>query len=381
MKDPKIRIGVFLTLGNSFESWRRSGILHREVRLYQRLRDFGIKTTFISYGGPDDLELAKEFPEIDVVCNKHRLPGYLYRTCLPLIHGEQLRRCDILKTNQSMGGEIARRAARYLQKPLVARCGYMWSEFAARQHGEGSKELRRALSVESKLFLSADRVIVATEAMRRSVEDRFPDATPRIRVFPNYVDTDKFKPQKNGNPSRDIVFIGRLCKQKNLVLLLDAIADLDVTAIIVGEGDQEEGLRRRYGTMKGRIEWRGTVSHEQLPEIMKDARLLVMPSLYEGHPKALLEGMAAGLPVIGTNVPGVRELLEDGENGIVSELNAIAMRNAICRVLEQPELAERLAYRGRKLVQDEFSLDEAARRECCMMQELYHQRNRSVDLP
>lgn len=380
MKGPERRIGVFLTLGNSLESWSRSGILHREVGLYQRLRDFGIRTTFITYGGPDDLELAKEFPEIDVVCNKHRLPGYLYRACLPLIHAEPLRRCDILKTNQAMGGEIARRAARYLRRPLVARCGYMWSEFAARQHGEESRELRRALSIESKLFLSADRVIVATEAMRRSVENRFPDATPRIRVFPNYVDTDRFKPQKNGNPSKDIVFIGRLCKQKNLVLLLDAIADLNVTAMIVGDGDQGEDLRRRYGTMKGRIEWLGKVAHERLPEIMKEARLLVMPSLYEGHPKALLEGMAAGLPIVGTNVPGVRELLKDGENGIVSELNTLAMRKAICRVLEQPELAERLAYRGRQLVQDKFSLDEAARRECCMIRELYQERSRLDEL-
>jgi glycosyltransferase involved in cell wall biosynthesis len=364
------RVGLFFTLGNSLASWQQSGILAREVALYRRLHSLGIGVTFVTYGDRSEKALADAYPEFEVVYNRYGLHPRVYELALPWLHGPALRRCNVLKTNQSNGGQIALRAAKRWRKPLVARCGYMWSEFAARQHGEGSRAWRHAMSVERRLFSGAERVVVTTDAMRDDIVRRLPDVAGRVMVVPNYVDTDSFVPEPARRRARTLVFVGRLSAQKNLPALLDALRPMDVSAIIVGSGDQEAALKERYGTMNGRVEWRGSVPHHQLPEILNEGRVFVMPSLYEGHPKALLEAMACGLPVVGADTPGIRELIRHGDTGLLCAPRAEAVRAALQQVLDQPELAGRLGDGARQFVVDNFSLDRVAQREARLIREL-----------
>jgi glycosyltransferase involved in cell wall biosynthesis len=87
-------------------------------------------------------------------------------------------------------------------------------------------------------------------------------------------------------------------------------------------------------------------------------QVAVLSTHYEGMPLALIEGMAAGCAVIGTDVPGVREVIADGVDGkLVRESDPVAMADALQRLLEAPEYAAALASKGREKALTQFSRD------------------------
>jgi len=83
--------------------------------------------------------------------------------------------------------------------------------------------------------------------------------------------------------------------------------------------------------------------------------VFVLPSQYEGTPKALLEAMACGLAVVGTNVPGIRELIQDGVNGLLCEPDVKAISEAIARLLNDAELRARLGRAARRFVEERYA--------------------------
>src|SRR5208337_220736 len=112
------------------------------------------------------------------------------------LHGNAIKAADVIKTNQTYGGELALWGARLLRKPLIARCGYMWSFNAAAENGDKSSAAAEARRVEAKVFGAADRVVVTTNQMQENILKRFPQIADRVLVIPNYVDTELFKPIK-----------------------------------------------------------------------------------------------------------------------------------------------------------------------------------------
>src|SRR5829696_8131604 len=90
----------------------------REVALYQRLQERGVQVTFVTYGDSRDLKYTERLPGINILCNRwKKLPHPMYERLLPLLHAPFLRRCDIVKTNQTLGSEPALRSARFWGKP------------------------------------------------------------------------------------------------------------------------------------------------------------------------------------------------------------------------------------------------------------------------
>src|SRR3546814_17832635 len=89
-------------------------------------------------------------------------------------------------------------------------------------------------------------------------------------------------------------------------------------------------------------------------------RIFVLPSSYEGHPKTLLEAMACGAAVIGTDVPGIREVIEDGRTGLLCAPTAAALRDAIERLLSDEPLRRRLGGNARQQIQMTESLARVA---------------------
>jgi len=97
--------------------------------------------------------------------------------------------------------------------------------------------------------------------------------------------------------------------------------------------------------------------------VLQESTLSVLPSLSESFSNSLLESMAAGLPVVATNVGGNPEIVQDGETGLlVPPRDPAAMADAIIRVLEAPEMAKRFGVAGRERVMKHFSLETVIRR-------------------
>ncbi|MCW5875595.1 MAG: glycosyltransferase family 4 protein [Anaerolineales bacterium] len=358
---------LFFTEGVSLATWDEGGMLPREVALYQRLTERGKRIEFVTYGGPGDQKYAKKLHGIQLRHNVHRLPWALYKLGLQWMppHGK------VFKSNQVYGAQVVLKAAHTAGAKFIARCGYLLSDFQERQHGDDSKQAEEAHALEKLVFEGADRIVVTTAAMAQSIQNRFNISPNTIRVIPNYVETDRFSPKpRPANSKLRVGFVGRLNPQKNLGLLLEALAGLDVELSLAGDGPLRDQLMARAKTLQIPIDFQGRLDHASLPAFLNACDLFVLPSLYEGHPKALLEAMACGLPVIGTRVPGIADLLQDDRTGLLSEPDAASLQTAIQRLMTDGKLRARLGRTAREYIVQNFSLDRVVQMELALSEEL-----------
>ncbi len=349
---------LFFTNNVSLRTWADAGILEREVEIYRRLLPHVGRITFVTYGDSRELQYAKQLGGIRVLFNRWGLPAHWYARLIPLLHMPRLLKADILKTNQASGARAALPVRRWLHKKLIARCGYMWSLNTARKYGKHTEVARRAYREEQRAFRIADRVVVTTPAMRDyTVESHGIDAG-KVAVIPNYVDVELFSPE--GEEVRDndtIIFIGRLVEEKNIGALIEAVSNLNVRLMIIGDGPLRSELEAKAAKARADILFLGRIPYSDLPGYIRRSTLFVLPSLWEGQPKALLEAMACGVPVAGGDSPGIRELVTHGETGYLCETSASGIRDAITSLLADESLRKRLGANGREFVVQNFSLE------------------------
>jgi glycosyltransferase involved in cell wall biosynthesis len=332
------------------------GMLEREAAIYRYLVDKGAAVSFVTYGDASDLAYSKVLGKIDILCNTAGKPLEVYEKDILELHAGALAGADIIKTNQTYGARTALNVARRLAKRFIARCGYMWSANASREHGADSPQAQEAFSTEYEVFSGADAVVVTTPAMKADVVSRIPEARDKTFVIPNYVDTDLFRPINRPRSPHTILFVGRIAPEKNLDNLLEAVAPLDVNVRIIGEGKMRPLLQKRFEHLGDRIVWEGNVPNKELPGYMNEATVFVLPSRYEGHPKALLEAMACATPVIGGNAPGILEIINHGKTGLLSETDPLQLRHAVIELLKDKELRTQLGNLGREFVLEGYAL-------------------------
>ena len=362
-------LGLFFTRGVSLKTWDMVGNLDREIAIYLRMIAAGNRVTFVTYGDSGDLKYSERLQGIGIACNEKGLDLERYESYLPDIHGKMLQTLDLIKTNQTYGAEIASEVANIFGKPFIARCGYMWSQNCLREHGLEAPITKKAFEVENQVFNRADRIIVTTEAMRKDVLLRVNGAENKLVVIPNYVDTDIFKPLNVPKHPDTLIFVGRIAPEKNLETLFEAIKPLNVRLRIIGEGRLRPHLQQRFADMENRLIWEGGVPNFQLPEYINGAKAFILPSIYEGHPKALIEAMACSIPVIGCDSPGIREIINSENNGLLCATDQQSLRTAIMRVMNDRELAKIIAINAREFVIGNYSLQRIARLELSLMNE------------
>lgn len=357
-----IRLTLFFTRGVSLQEWAQNGMLDREVALYHALQERNVQTNFITHGLAYDLQYADRLKDIHIYCNRKGRSPERYESWLPFLHALPLLRSDVIKTNQMNGADLALRAARFYRKPLIARCGYLWSEFSEIEHGMGSPLAIKARRIEDDVFRAAHSIVVTTAMMRDSISKRLPEAASKLHVIPNFVETNRFVPM-NLTAEVDLLFIGRLHPQKNLENLLAAIRPLEVTLRVIGSGPLEHDLRARFSDLNGRVQWLGNLPNAELPAQINRARMFILPSHYEGHPKTLIEAMACGKATIGGRSPGIREIIQHEKNGWLCETHPDSIRAAIQHLVQHPELREVLGKNARQFAVENYALDPLAERE------------------
>jgi glycosyltransferase involved in cell wall biosynthesis len=326
--------------------------------------------TFVTYGGSRDRELSLKLNGIGVSCNRWGLPQRLYVGMLPWLFKRQWEKSTVLKSVQVWGSEVALGISRRFGKKFVARCGYLLSDFVIQQKGEDSNHARESMRLEKCVFTDADRVVVTTERMSQTIRERYGIVSEKIRIIPNFVDTDRFRPPPRPASQGPICFVGRLERQKNLSALLQAVSDMDVELQIIGDGSLRSELEAKTANVQARVKFMGNVPQERLPGLLGRASLFVLPSFIEGHPKALLEAMSCGLPCIGTDVPGTSELIRHGETGYLCGLRPEEIRDAIATVIEDRSLGQRLGRNAREAIERSFSLVRVVGLETEMLEEL-----------
>ena len=211
---------------------------------------------------------------------------------------------------------------------------------------------------------------------RRYLQEHFPEAwAANLKVVRNGLDTIRFRPHPHlpGVPPV-ILGVGRLVETKGFHVLLEACArlrdqGLDCRCLIVGEGPEGTRLQAMIKDLQlgDRVQLLGKLQPDQVLSCYWQADVLAMPSCIrnqdaDGIPVVLSEAMAMEIPVVGTRVSGIPELVLDGDTGLlVPPDDAPALAAALARLLTDQALARRLGRAGRDLVVSQFNGERSAR--------------------
>ncbi len=203
--------------------------------------------------------------------------------------------------------------------------------------------------------------IAVSPAARAFVAPHFPNHA--YRVIPNGIEYDRFARAEPFPHLRDgrrnVLFVGRKDERKGLRYLLAATLELvvrrsDLRLIVVGPGEPDREcarlLARIADTAPGTVMLTGAVSDQDLPRYYASADVFCSPATGgESFGIVLLEAMAAGTPVVASNIDGYRDVVTDGEQGLlVPARDTSAMAGAISRIIDEEALAWRLSAAGRR---------------------------------
>jgi glycosyltransferase involved in cell wall biosynthesis len=229
-----------------------------------------------------------------------------------------------------------------------------------------------------RILRAADRIIATSfdYLMHSDIAAVFRRQQDRFRELPPCVDTERFAP--GGKPAkllarygldaadRTILFVGGLDRAhyfKGIPLLLQALATKELAeakAIIVGEGDlrpEYEVLAAKLG-VASRTVFTGAVDDEELPDHYRLGDVFAFPSVdkSEAFGVAALEALASGLPVVSSDLPGVRTIIREGETGFgVPPGSVSAMVARLDQLLDDEVMRQRLGMTARKMVEEEYS--------------------------
>ncbi|MFF4343618.1 glycosyltransferase family 4 protein [Kitasatospora sp. NPDC001540] len=203
--------------------------------------------------------------------------------------------------------------------------------------------------VFARVMRAAAAVIVLTESQREFVRTAYRVPDDRIHVIPNGVAEHWFRPVAAPRPDGPlrVLFVGRLNVQKRVDRLLEAVAlaRAPLAVRIAGDGELRAELTARAAELGlDDVEFTGALDADRLRAAHAWADAFVLPSDKEGMPLAALEAMAAALPVVATEVPGNRELL-DG-TGLLTAPEPAALAAALDRLAADRQLRADLAARS-----------------------------------
>lgn len=173
-----------------------------------------------------------------------------------------------------------------------------------------------------------------------------------IEIIPNGIDLDLFKSIKSHpkNPKHAIICIAHLKKIKGIEHLIEAFPIVlekfpETKLILVGGGPEKKRLEAKIKKLKvrGGVEFKGSLLHQRIPEELAKADVFVLPSLGEGMGIVILEAQATGIPVIGTRVGGILDIIENQKTGILVEpKNPKAIASAIIKIYSDSDFAKYL---------------------------------------
>ena len=258
-------------------------------------------------------------------------------------------------------------AARITGMPAVvnalAGLGYVFSSGQLR-----ARIIKRFVRAAFRALLNRQNSVVLLQNpddRRMLIESKtiLPERTALIRG--SGVDIQRFSPSPElDDGSVMVTLVARMLRDKGILEFVEASKLLrqrgrQFRAVLVGTPDPANPTSISASQLEawqaeGLIEWWG--QQDDIPGVWAESHIAVLPSYREGLPKTLLEAASCGRAIIASNVPGCREIVQHEKNGLLVPVkDPKALADAICRLIENPELRRQMGHEGRKLVEKEFA--------------------------
>jgi len=259
-------------------------------------------------------------------------------------------------------------AARFVGVPAfvnaLAGLGYVFSSSQSR-----AKILKQFVRMAFRVLLNRQNSVVLLQNpddLRMLIESKtiLPEHTALIRG--SGVDVQRFRPSPEpGDEPVMVTLVARMLRDKGILEFVEASRllkqqGIQFRAVLVGMPDPDNPTSISASQLNawqdaGLVEWWG--KSDDIPDVWAQSHIAVLPSAYgEGVPMSLIEAAACGRPIITTDMPGCREIVQHEKNGLLVPVkDSKALAGAICRLIENPDLRRQMGQEGRKLVEAEFA--------------------------
>lgn len=274
-----------------------------------------------------------------------------------------LGKVDAVLAQDPIAWHAAKRAMPARTPVLLTAHGYLVMEHLADRTLQPGATADWLQGKEDAAYRGADAIVTVDTRIKEHVLSRGADPS-RVTVLVNFVDTDVFSPGVPDArwPGRKVLACPRRLVPKNGVrYAVESAARLGdpFTVVIAGDGPERGMLEAAKPPNCDMI---GPVKHQDLPALLRRADVVLVPSVNEQGVEeatsiAALEAMSCARPVVASSIGGLKELIRDGENGIlIPQRDADAIAGAVRRLAADPALAERLGRRAREDVLQRYSL-------------------------
>lgn len=242
------------------------------------------------------------------------------------------------------------------------------------QYGYGGERIRRGrfglIGRAYRFMLGSADAVTAISRFLAETAGQF-GYRRRVEIIPNGAALERFRVKRTRrmDPLHPVVITtSRLVPKNGVDVLIRAIAEVQKSAPgigcrILGDGPERtslEALAKMLG-VAGQTEFLGNVPNADLPRYLAEADIFVRPARSEGMGNAFVEALAAGLPIIGTPVEGILDIITDKETGLFSGVDDPAdVARKIIELVRNPDLARRIVANGRAMVEQRFSWEAIA---------------------
>ncbi len=252
---------------------------------------------------------------------------------------------DKLNIHAGPGGVLL---VRKLPVPVIVTCHHTyWQQYT---HIRSQFWKRIFLPFEQRTYRLADSIVCDCHDTRRVLIQRYGILPGKISVIQCAVDTGRFHCQGVPKKPHTLLYVGRIAKRKGIDFLIRSIPLVlksipEAHLLVAGKGEYLQRMKRlvRELALERSVTFLGFVPDEELNGLYNRAECVVVPSIFEGFGIAVIEALAAGTRVVGTDVDGIREILSSGDYGrLVPYGDTVALAGAMIAELENPRQAGEL---------------------------------------
>lgn len=226
-------------------------------------------------------------------------------------------------------------------------------------HGTDVREMNRGLvgCLKKRCLRKAEAITTVSQHLKKEINCLY--YNDKTSIIPMGCWTEFFGKRHavdnlfSQDGKKVILFVGRLDKIKGITYLIEAVKEIDALLVIVGGGPLESILKAQAAEQGNKIQFLGAKTHEELTKIYASSDIFVAPSITtesgakEGFGVVILEAMASGLPVVASLSGGIKDIITNGENGIlVPERDSHAIADAIRSLLFNEDYYEKICKKS-----------------------------------